>query len=131
MAKKLNIWGNPIHFVACGFGVGSIPWAPGTFGTLAAIPFYLVYARTGWFIYFILSLAYIAVSMYTTHVTCEDIQIHDHPATVSDEYAGLFVTMFLVAPSWFAVIAGFILFRLFDILKPWPIIFFIISEIRL
>jgi phosphatidylglycerophosphatase A len=121
MASKLNIWSNPIHFVACGFGVGAIPWAPGTFGTLAAIPFYLLMAKGSFTIYCLLTIAYCAVSMYTTHITCEDIGIHDHPSTVSDEFAGFFVTMLGIAPSFWAILIGFVLFRIFDIFKPWPI----------
>lgn len=46
---------------------------------------------------------------------------HDHPGIVWDEFAGLFVTMIAVPVTWGTVLAGFILFRLFDILKPWPI----------
>ena len=121
MAKQLQIWRNPIHFIACGFGVGAIPWAPGTFGTLAAIPFYIWMSRASLFLYLVITIAYCLLSAYTTHITCEEIGIHDHPSTVSDEYAGFFVTMIGVAPSFLSIILGFILFRIFDILKPWPI----------
>ena len=121
MTKQLSIWTDPIHFIACGFGVGAIPWAPGTFGTLAAIPFYIWMSHLSLPFYLLITLLYCVISAYTTHITCEQIGIHDHPATVSDEYAGYFVTMIAVPPTLFAILAGFILFRIFDILKPWPI----------
>lgn len=116
-----SIWTNPVHFIACGFGVGSIPIAPGTFGTLMAVPIYLALARLGWWWYAVILVAYTVLAMYCISKTDKDWQTHDHPATVSDEIVGYLVTMFFIPVNFWMILAGFILFRVFDIFKPWPI----------
>ena len=120
-ALSRSMWHNPIHFFACGFGVGSIPFMPGTFGTLMAIPMYLLMVRLPWLGYFVLWLLYSLAMVYCIGKTDSDWGTHDHPATVSDEIVGYLLTMFMVSSSWFHIILGFLLFRLFDILKPGPI----------
>ena len=112
---------NPVHFLAFGFGSGLSPKAPGTVGTLAAIPIYLLLMNlTLWWyvaIVFIVSL----VGIYLCEQTSKDMGVHDHGGIVWDEIAGFLLTMVAVVPSWQTILAGFLLFRLFDILKPWPI----------
>lgn len=112
---------NPVHFAAFGFGSGLAPIAPGTAGTLAAIPFlYLMSFLTNIEYLYVLSIVIIA-GIWICGKASEDLGVHDHPGIVWDEFAGLFITMIAVPVSWKTVTAGFILFRLFDILKPWPI----------
>ncbi|MCL5042397.1 MAG: phosphatidylglycerophosphatase A [Gammaproteobacteria bacterium] len=116
-----SVWRNPIHFLAFGFGSGAIPKAPGTWGTLAAVPFVLLWQQlplTG----------YIAVLVVTTLVgiwlcdrTAKDLGVHDHGGIVWDEFVGIWLAMLLAPPGWGWLLAGFLLFRLFDIWKPWPI----------
>ncbi|MCB1836594.1 MAG: phosphatidylglycerophosphatase A [Alcanivoracaceae bacterium] len=112
---------NPVHFLAFGFGSGLAPKAPGTFGTLAALPVWWLAAQLPLWGYVIVLLAVIAVGPYLCGRTAEDLGVHDHGGIVWDEIAGFLVTMLLVPVSWYTALAGFLLFRLFDIAKPWPI----------
>ncbi len=124
MKKPLNthsIWTNPIHFIASGFGAGAMLFAPGTFGTLIAIPIYLVMAKLPLWAYGLLTLIFAAVAMWACDITARDWKVEDPGATASDEVIGFLVTMFAIPPSWTSIIVGFILFRFFDILKPFPI----------
>lgn len=112
---------NPIHFLALGFGSGLAAKAPGTFGTLAAIPVYLLLAQLPLAWYLAVTLVCVIAGIYICDKAAKDMGVHDHGAIVWDEVAGLLITM-IAAPAgilWLAV--GFVLFRLFDILKPWPI----------
>ena len=111
----------PTHFLALGFGAGLAPVAPGTFGTLAAIPVYLLLARTGTFLYVVVVLGMFALGVWLCRETERALGVHDHPAIVWDEIVGYLVTMFLAPPGWAWVVLGFILFRLFDVWKPFPI----------
>ncbi|MEW6994547.1 phosphatidylglycerophosphatase A [Colwelliaceae bacterium MEBiC 14330] len=112
---------NPIQFLALGFGSGLAPKAPGTFGTLAAIPlFFLMSALTP--LYYALVVVLVCISgVYICGKAARDVGVHDHGAIVWDEFAGFFITMFMIPVTWQSVCVGFILFRIFDIAKPWPI----------
>ena len=117
------MWENPVYFVAFGLGSGAMPFAPGTFGTLMAIPFYLFQRPLPLYAYIAFVVLFIIISSIISDRVSKDIHVHDHPGMCIDEFAGFFVTM-IGAPygcAW--IIAGFILFRLFDIFKPWPINF--------
>ena len=59
--------------------------------------------------------------IYICGKAADDVGVHDHPAIVWDEFVGFFITMFMIPISWKSILVGFILFRIFDILKPWPI----------
>ena len=116
-----EVWKNPLYFIAFGFGSGAAPFAPGTFGTLAAIPIYLIIQPLPLFSYLLFVAIFTAISMWVSDWVSKRIKIHDHPGMCIDEFAGFFVTM-INAPhgiGWIAL--GFILFRFFDIIKPWPI----------
>lgn len=112
---------HPVHFLALGFGAGLAPWMPGTAGTLAAIPVYLLVAQLPLAYYLVVTLACGLVGIWLCDRTARDAGVHDHPAIVWDEIVGYLITMIAIPPSWYAVLAGFLLFRLFDIVKPWPI----------
>jgi phosphatidylglycerophosphatase A len=112
---------NPIQFLALGFGSGLAPKAPGTFGTLAAVPLFLLMSFLSPLPYAILVLIICLSGIYICGKAAEDLGVHDHGAIVWDEFAGFFITMFMVPVSWQSVIVGFVLFRIFDIVKPWPI----------
>lgn len=115
------VWRDPRYFIAFGFGSGAIPFAPGTFGTLLAIPFYLVLQPLPLWAYLSVVLAVILASAWLSDVISKEIQAHDHPGMNLDEFAGFFVTMINAPLGWPWVLLGFILFRVFDIWKPWPI----------
>jgi len=124
MTRKSSVkpdWKNPLHLLAFGFGSGAAPVAPGTFGTLAAVPLLLLLATQPLTIYLLVVLLSFVAGIYICGKTSEDLGVHDHSGIVWDEFVGLFVTMIAVPISWQSVLAGFVLFRLFDILKPWPI----------
>lgn len=112
---------DPVQFLALGFGSGLAPKAPGTFGTLAAVPCFLLMSGLTPLIYAAIVLVVCIAGIYICEKTANDVGVHDHGAIVWDEFAGLFITMFMVPVSWQSVVVGFILFRVFDIAKPWPI----------
>lgn len=112
---------HPVHFLAFGFGSGLSPKAPGTAGTVAAIPFLYLMSFITFIEYISVLIIVIAFGIWLCGKSSNMLGVHDHPGIVWDEFAGLFVTMIAVPISWSTVVAGFILFRVFDILKPWPI----------
>jgi phosphatidylglycerophosphatase A len=112
---------SPIHFLAFGFGSGLAPFAPGTFGTLAAIPLYLLMQGLSLPIYLAITAVVCVVGVWICGKSSELLGVHDHSGIVWDEFAGYFVTMIASPAGWVWIIVGFALFRLFDIWKPWPI----------
>lgn len=112
---------HPVHFLALGFGSGLMPWLPGTFGTIAAVPVYLLLAPLAWPYYLGVTVLMFVVGVFLCDKTARDAGVHDHPAIVWDEIVGFLITMLAVPQSWPWVLAGFLLFRLFDMVKPWPI----------
>jgi len=122
----LTLLRQPQQFLALGFGSGLAPSAPGTFGTLAAVPLYLLIVLLPlWGQVAVITVAFI-VGVYLCQYTADALGVHDHPAIVWDEFVGLWITM-LALPilkqpvSWPLLLLGFVLFRFFDIVKPWPI----------
>ncbi|MDN5369856.1 MAG: phosphatidylglycerophosphatase [Shewanella sp.] len=112
---------NPIHFLALGFGSGLAAIAPGTFGTLAAVPLYLLLSLLPLSTYVIVTLIVCVAGIYICDKTCRDLGVHDHKAIVWDEVAGYLLTMLAAPVGWQWPLVGFVLFRFFDIVKPWPI----------
>lgn len=115
---------NPVHFLALGFGSGLIKPAPGTWGTLSAIPLYLLLANlvsTAGGIYLGVVLISFVFGVYLCGKTAADVGVHDHGAIVWDEIVGFLITMIWFEPILLNIVLGFVLFRLFDIVKPWPI----------
>ncbi len=116
-----SLWRNPVHFLACGFGSGAAPFAPGTFGTAAAIPIYLLMQPLPLWSYLAIVVLLFLVGVGICEQTAEDFGVHDHGAIVWDEIVGYLVTMIAAPSGWPWVVAGFFLFRVFDVVKPWPI----------
>ncbi len=113
---------NPTHFLALGFGSGLAPKMPGTFGTVAALPLVIVFAMM------LDVAAYMAITMIVSVVgiwlcgkTANDMGVHDDSSIVWDEIAGMMIAMIAVPLTWQNLLVAFVLFRIFDILKPWPI----------
>jgi phosphatidylglycerophosphatase A len=112
---------NPVHLLSFGFGAGLSPIAPGTFGTLIAMPIYLVLTSFSTIIY-VLTVAFMfCIGCWASKQTADALGVHDHPGIVIDEIVGYLATMLFVPVTWYWMIFGFLLFRLFDIWKPWPI----------
>jgi len=114
-------WRNPVHILASGFGSGLAPRAPGTFGTLAAIPIVLLAQLLPAWQYAGVTLMMFVAGVFICGRAARDWGVSDHPAIVWDEIVGLLVTMSLAPVGMAWLVAGFMLFRLFDIAKPWPI----------
>ncbi len=126
MSKPLSrpsfrLLANPVHFLSLGFGSGLFPLAPGTAGTMAAIPVFLLMAQLNLSIYLLLTVLMFGLGVYLCSETSRELEGDDHPAIVWDEIVGFCITMIAVPAKLEWVIAGFLLFRLFDIIKPWPI----------
>lgn len=112
---------DPVHLLAFGFGAGLSPYAPGTVGTLVAVPIVVLVAQFGWIAHLVFALIACVGGIFLCGASARKLGVHDHPGIVWDEIAGFTVTM-LAAPAepiWLA--AGFVLFRFFDIVKPSPI----------
>ena len=112
---------DPVHFLAFGFGSGLARKAPGTFGTLAAIPLYLLLAGLPLAGYTLAVALAFLLGIWLCGRASADLGVHDHPGIVWDEFVGLWVALWAVPLDWLWLLLGFGLFRLFDILKPWPI----------
>ncbi len=112
---------------ATGFGSGYSPVAPGTAGTLVAVPIYIAlttYFKISLITYLVITLAVIALGSLAAHRTGKHFGQVDAGQIVIDEIAGFLVSMTAISLSWTSLILGFGLFRLFDILKPWPASYF-------
>lgn len=119
--KRLTL-SNPIHFLALGFGSGLSPLMPGTVGTLAALPIvWLMVSYLTPLLYLLMTILVCLVGVWLCQRTADDMQVHDHGAIVWDEIAGYMIAMLAVPLSWQNMFVAFVLFRFFDIVKPWPI----------
>ncbi len=112
---------NPIHLLALGFGTGCVPMMPGTIGTLVGVLFYLPMQTLSWPIYIGVTVVLFSLGVWLCDVTARHLGVHDHGGIVWDEIVGFLITMTAVPPDWRFMLLGFVLFRLFDICKPWPI----------
>ena len=109
-----------IKILATGFGSGFAPLAPGTAGTLIGIPLYLLFSVFPWPIWLITVLAFTCLAWYVADGAERLFGRKDAQCIVIDEIAGLQWTLFLVEPTVPYIALGFALFRLFDIVKPFP-----------
>lgn len=112
---------DPVMLLAFGFGSGLSPKMPGTIGTLAAIPFFLLFAGLPLIGYLFIIVVACAAGVYICDYAATKMRVHDHAGIVWDEFVGYWITMLLIPVNWKTVLLGFVLFRLFDIIKPWPI----------
>jgi len=111
----------PVCFLGLGFGTGLAPKAPGTFGTLAALPIYWLMKDLSLTIYLILTVIAFFAGIWICQQAANWLEKDDPSAVVWDEIVGYLVTMAAAPPGWLWMVIGFVLFRFFDILKPWPI----------
>jgi len=112
---------DPTMLLAFGFGSGLAPKAPGTFGTLAAIPFWWLMQGLppAWYLGIVILTG--LLGCYLCGTAAKKLGVHDHGGIVWDEMVGYWLTMFLAPVGWGWALYGFVLFRLFDIVKPPPI----------
>jgi phosphatidylglycerophosphatase A len=111
-------------FVATAGGLGYAPVAPGTFGSLVGIPLVPLLAsvddRVGRFAYGVLVVLLLAAAVWAAGRADEMLPGHDHGRIVIDEVAGMIVGSLFVPATWAAAVLLFALFRLFDVVKPYP-----------
>ena len=112
---------SPTLMLAFGFGSGLSPKAPGTIGTIAAIPLWLLLCQLPMVLYGLVVLAATLLGFYICGRAAKQLGVHDHSGIVWDEFVGLWIAMAFLSPSFASVMCGFVLFRFFDIVKPWPI----------
>jgi phosphatidylglycerophosphatase A len=118
------VFRDPVHLLAFGFGSGLIRPAPGTWGTLAAVPFYLLIAPLPWWCYLAVVLLATLLGLWLCGESARRLGVHDHPGIVWDEFVGLWITLLAAPAGWIWLLLGFLLFRFFDAVKPWPIRWF-------
>jgi phosphatidylglycerophosphatase A len=125
MAVRPNLkflFSHPAHFVALGFGSGLAPVAPGTFGTLVAIPLAIgLRDRFGDLGYLVTVVAFFVIGIWVSAITARDLGVADHGAIVWDEVVAFLLVLFFVGDDLTRIAFAFLLFRLFDIVKPPPI----------
>ncbi len=112
---------SPVHLFSFGFGTGLSPVAPGTVGTLLGIAVYLALVPFGPVLYVLFVVGLFLAGCWACGQTAAILKVPDHPGIVIDEIVGYLVTMLFVPLTWYWVLAGFFLFRVFDIWKPWPV----------
>ena len=112
---------NPVHFLAFGFGSCLFAKAPGTAGTLLGILAWMFLVNLSLVTYIIVIVIAALAGIYFCGKTARDLNVHDHSGIVWDEIVGIWLAMILVPVTWGWIFVSFLLFRFFDILKPWPI----------
>ena len=115
------VFGHPLHLLAFGGGAGLSPVAPGTAGTLIAVPIYWAMQTLSLPLYIAATAVLFVIGIWLCGVTVRHIGVHDHSGVVWDEIVGYLIVMTAAPSGWPWIVAGFVLFRLFDIWKPWPI----------
>jgi phosphatidylglycerophosphatase A len=126
-ADRRRLMATPAGWIATGFGSGLAPKAQGTFGSLAAIvPWLLLYTVLpvwGWLLLIAVSFG---VGVWACDVAGRLIGVDDHRSLVWDEFVGQWIALLpvLIVPGWAWIVTGFVLFRVFDVWKPWPIAWF-------
>ena len=116
---------HPAHLLAFGFGAGLMPNAPGTWGTLVAIPFYFLAKQLGGTVAVVAcSLILFAAGVWASGIAGRALGVADHSGIVVDEIAAFVLVLAFTPPGVLWMIAAFVLFRIFDIVKPWPIRYF-------
>jgi phosphatidylglycerophosphatase A len=115
---------DPVILIAVGFGSGLAPKAPGTAGTVVAIPLYMLMQQLPLVTYLVVTTCLFIAGIWICTYTAEKLGVHDHPAIVIDEIVGYLITMIAAPEGWLPIVLGFGLFRLLDAAKPWPISWF-------
>ena len=114
--------GHPAHWIALGLGTGLAPIAPGTFGSLVALPLAWALDRYAGTLGWLAAIAGVTLAgTWAAHVTSRNLGVADHGRIVVDEIAAFLFVLFFVGPEWWRQAVAFVLFRFFDIVKPPPI----------
>ena len=120
----MNFREKAVIFLATGCFLGNIPFAPGTFGSLLGIPLCFALSKTDVFVAVLITLLFIGLAIWIAHAAEKGFNNTDPGNIVIDEIAGLMVTFIGLPFNIISAVAGFLIFRVLDILKPYPIRFF-------
>jgi phosphatidylglycerophosphatase A len=112
---------DPVRLLALGLGSGLVPAAPGTAGSLIGLAAALLAAQWGGWLAAAITVVVVVAGFWICGEGARRLGVHDHPAIVWDEIAGMMITMLAAPRGWGWAALAFALFRLFDIVKPWPI----------
>ena len=112
---------DPVHILAFGFGTGLAPVAPGTVGSLVGVLLAWLTLDLGFITHIGIAAAISIVGIWICGESARRLGIHDHGGIVWDEIAGMYIVLIVAPPTLLAWILAFGLFRVFDIVKPWPI----------
>lgn len=115
---------HPAHFLALGFGSGLVPKGPGTAGTLAAFPLYYFLQDLAGPLYWAVTALLFMLGIWLCDRTGKAMGVHDHGGIVWDEIVAFLMVLPFAPPVWWGYLLAFVLFRLFDIWKPFPIAWF-------
>lgn len=110
-----------VRLVATGLGTGHVPIAPGTAGTLLGVPLFIIFSGMPWQVHLLSILALSFLAVYASGETEKILGKKDASCIIIDEIVGFQYTMFFITPTPLHIISGFIAFRIFDIVKPFPI----------
>ena len=116
-----TVLSDPVHFLAFGFGTGLAPKAPGTFGSLPGVLLFWWTLEFGLYVQLGIAVLIALIGIWICGESARRLGVHDHGGIVWDEIAGMYVTLFLAPPTIVGFVAAFVLFRIMDIVKPWPI----------
>ena len=112
---------DPVHFLAFGFGTGLMPFAPGTFGSIPGVVLFWLTIDLGLYVQLGLVAAMTLAGIWLCGESAKRIGVHDHGGIVWDEIVGMYVTLLVAPVTVYGFVLAFVLFRVMDIVKPWPI----------
>ena len=112
---------DPGHCLALGLGSGCAPWAPGTWGTVIGVLLYALLGGVPLSLYIGILVVSFLVGLWLCARTARALGVHDDGAIVWDEFVGVWIALAFQPTQWWWILAAFLAFRVFDILKPWPI----------
>jgi phosphatidylglycerophosphatase A len=112
---------HPAHLIALGFGAGLMPRAPGTWGTMVAVPIFALAQSGGIGVILTVAMLTFLIGVWAAGVCGSALGVADHGGIVIDEIAAFLLVLAFSPRGWLWWVIAFVLFRLFDIVKPWPI----------
>lgn len=119
--QRRQLLAHPAGWIACGFGSGLAPVAPGTVGSAAALLPWLLLRELPLWAYLAAVLAFFALGVWVSQIVVRRLRLEDPGCIVVDEFVGQWLALALAPPGWVWIVVGFLLFRLFDVWKPWPV----------
>jgi phosphatidylglycerophosphatase A len=119
-SPRRTVLRDPFHFLAFGFGSGLTPYAPGTAGTVAAIPMFILLHGLSLPVYLAVTGMFLLIGIWICGRASTALGVHDHSGIVWDEIVGFLFAMTAAPAGGVWILIGAVLFRVFDIAKPWP-----------